>query len=67
MTANRSNLENARFLLEAGFDPDTWTLHIEGKFSLDEIPRLKQLLDIYATLAEPPTAKPASPPQGGTE
>ena len=47
---------NATFTLSSGWLEDQWGLEIHGAFSLWEIPKLKELLDIYAMLGE--TQKP---------
>lgn len=46
----------AAFTLTNGLESEQWTLQIHGAFSLWEIPKLKELLDIYASLGEPPPA-----------
>jgi hypothetical protein len=51
-----SDLGNATFILRHGLSPARWELTISGTFTLSELPKLKQLLDIYASLAETPTA-----------
>jgi hypothetical protein len=54
MGEKRIPFRTAAFTLTSGQDEDQWTLQINGVFSLWEIPKLKELLDIYATLAEAP-------------
>lgn len=54
-------LLNAEFRLKHGTDPDGWEVEIHGKFKLWELPKLKQLLDIYASMSEPHAPPPPSP------
>lgn len=56
-----SDLGNAVFTLKHGLSPERWVLTISGTFTLEELPKLKQLLDIYASLAE--TGKSAPTPE----